>query len=1085
MRVRVLFAVMVFVCVSWGGVLAAESAESQTDYSGDQVFAEPTGEGASLLEGYFECSPYTIDKICMDTTTSTQNYRSGYAFRIAEDVDKFVLSNGSEIERTSGNSILNRVFFDSVDVDGPTITYHMRSTGHFYSISVFSEEHQIVGFSLHFAGPMKLVATEGSTTGTLSGELFVYDDNVNNYSGNRFHYLSAPKGSRIPISLDFTVLYGEKFTADLFDSNFVYKVSNIEVDCDDVIEYPALDGVRIIGPAVVPEDSCIEYRPFAIYANNAISPISGKAQWSCSDSGVGGFNKPDMLATYPLDTTVETTISASYCAGEANRTGELSVTCVPKDEGPTNTSWPMYQANPKHNSYLPVTIDVQSMQELWTTRIGTRGYINRITAADGRVYTSRQGERLDIVDGTTGAVLWSEFFSQNQGSFPSYANGIVYEQIGNSSSDTWLVAYDAKSGENIFKSPHGAQWQNYYAPTPYDGYVYLNGGTYGGCISFDATTGERQWFAELPMYDQWTPAVDGSFVYAYLGDTPSYEAGLYVLDRESGLLAYRIKDPDFFSYAREMYCAPVLGGDGNVFGLDRFISDTVSRIVCFDLQTRSIRYVLEGDYRYQPSVANGILYVINGGVIEARDEINGELLWEYSVEDDFIGEIIATDSHLFAKTSTQTHVISPYTLETVRTYPFVGHMALSDERLYISHENYLTAISAPSSKTLQLLGLEIRGSEEINCYSTESYQAVAVYEGGHEFDVTEEVDWIMDPNMPEGLAIMDPPAKITTFDQVGVTKLAAKYTKNGQSASTVKTIEIVHPEMTYYVDGQVGDDAGYGISEDEPFATIQRAIEEAWDGDTVSVAGGMVYEESIDFLGKAIHVKSSGMPAELFGGALAPVDESVTAASSTSRALTCATFDGYEGRDSVLENFIVSGSMNGIFCGTGSPTIRNCTLVRNGYGLSIWQAGNPLIENCISWGNSIADIYGGGEVRYSCIERGSPGETNITDEPAFVDLAGQDYHLRSERGRYDPAVEKWVLDDVTSPCIDAGDPTANPSDERMPNGGRINMGAYGGMYYASMNEWAMSQDFNRDGIVDMADLAIFASAWLERMDWHE
>jgi hypothetical protein len=41
------------------------------------------------------------------------------------------------------------------------------------------------------------------------------------------------------------------------------------------------------------------------------------------------------------------------------------------------------------------------------------------------------------------------------------------------------------------------------------------------------------------------------------------------------------------------------------------------------------------------------------------------------------------------------------------------------------------------------------------------------------------------------------------------------------------------------------------------------------------------------------------------------------------------------------------------------------------------------------------------------------------------------------------------LDDVTSPCIDAGDPNSPVGDEPEPNGDRINMGAYGGTTEAS------------------------------------
>lgn len=105
--------------------------------------------------------------------------------------------------------------------------------------------------------------------------------------------------------------------------------------------------------------------------------------------------------------------------------------------------------------------------------------------------------------------------------------------------------------------------------------------------------------------------------------------------------------------------------------------------------------------------------------------------------------------------------------------------------------------------------------------------------------------------------------------------------------------------------------------------------------------------------------------------------------------------------------------------------------------------------------------------------------------PMFADAAGGDYHLKSERGRYWPAYDVWVLDDVTSPCVDGGDPAANPGDERMPNGGRINMGTYGGTGYASMSEWPIQEDNNRDGIVNMIDFAMLADKWLQKLDWAE
>jgi len=60
------------------------------------------------------------------------------------------------------------------------------------------------------------------------------------------------------------------------------------------------------------------------------------------------------------------------------------------------------------------------------------------------------------------------------------------------------------------------------------------------------------------------------------------------------------------------------------------------------------------------------------------------------------------------------------------------------------------------------------------------------------------------------------------------------------------------------------------------------------------------------------------------------------------------------------------------------------------------------------------------------------------------------YHLRSGYGRWDG--HQWVYDDVTSFCINAGDPQSDYSNEPLPNGGRINIGAFGNTPFASKGD---------------------------------
>ncbi|MCD6393427.1 MAG: hypothetical protein J7M40_07960, partial [Planctomycetes bacterium] len=97
-----------------------------------------------------------------------------------------------------------------------------------------------------------------------------------------------------------------------------------------------------------------------------------------------------------------------------------------------------------------------------------------------------------------------------------------------------------------------------------------------------------------------------------------------------------------------------------------------------------------------------------------------------------------------------------------------------------------------------------------------------------------------------------------------------------------------------------------------------------------------------------------------------------------------------------------------------------------------------------------------------------------------------DYHLRSQAGRWDKQLKDWVTDEVTSPCIDAGNVDSAIGYEPFPNGGVINMGAYGGTAEASKSyfgaepcETILTGDINGDCMVTVADLAILSRHWLK------
>ncbi len=144
--------------------------------------------------------------------------------------------------------------------------------------------------------------------------------------------------------------------------------------------------------------------------------------------------------------------------------------------------------------------------------------------------------------------------------------------------------------------------------------------------------------------------------------------------------------------------------------------------------------------------------------------------------------------------------------------------------------------------------------------------------------------------------------------------------------------------------------------------------------------------------------------------------------------------------------------------GPGGPslvTIENLTIADNlcpgadpGAVVLIEDSSVIAIRNAIFWnntGSAFATLTGGSyTISYSITSESGTG--NLFANPLFA-AAPSDYHLRSMHGRYTPG--GWVNDAATSPAIDAGDPASDHSLESQPNGGRINLGAYGNTAEAS------------------------------------
>src|ERR1035437_560572 len=171
--------------------------------------------------------------------------------------------------------------------------------------------------------------------------------------------------------------------------------------------------------------------------------------------------------------------------------------------------------------------------------------------------------------------------------------------------------------------------------------------------------------------------------------------------------------------------------------------------------------------------------------------------------------------------------------------------------------------------------------------------------------------------------------------------------------------------------------------------------------------------------------------------------------------------------DSILRNCMLIGNSASVGGGADSCSTYNCSIVGNFATNGVAGLNNGYsIYNCIIYYNTNvttpfypANNSSGYTYRNTCTTPLPLGTGNITNEPAFVNPAGGDYHLQSN-----------------SPCINAGNnayvsTTADLDGNPRIKGGTVDIGAYEYQTPTSVISYAWLQQYGlpTDGTADYAD----------------
>lgn len=132
----------------------------------------------------------------------------------------------------------------------------------------------------------------------------------------------------------------------------------------------------------------------------------------------------------------------------------------------------------------------------------------------------------------------------------------------------------------------------------------------------------------------------------------------------------------------------------------------------------------------------------------------------------------------------------------------------------------------------------------------------------------------------------------------------------------------------------------------------------------------------------------------------------------------------------VIRSNTISGNAGtvggGIYLKDSAVTLTNnlITFSTAGGGIYLSSGTLPTVNYCDVYGNVGGNYVGGAAAGTSCLEA----------DPLYAGADTGDFHLQSTAGHWDGAA--WVVDPVSSPCIDAGDPASAFVNEPEPNGDR-------------------------------------------------
>ncbi|OYV07356.1 MAG: hypothetical protein CFE26_01460 [Verrucomicrobiales bacterium VVV1] len=224
--------------------------------------------------------------------------------------------------------------------------------------------------------------------------------------------------------------------------------------------------------------------------------------------------------------------------------------------------WPTFGGSPAHTGRHPAAIDGCQFMPAWSVEVQNGSALNRAAIAADRAVVVPQGS----------------------GDTPQ------------------LYSLSAATGQQLWATTFGAQWESYEAPAVGEAGIFINGGTYGGMYGFN-TNGSQRFFQSLAQYDRWTPTLANDRLFSWV-------AGIFTEHNPNDGSALWSLNSDWSWNGWSMSTVSAVSGDSAAL-----ISTT--ELLCVDLPTRSIRWRVPSVHRGSPGIADGRVFAIQGNAVRS------------------------------------------------------------------------------------------------------------------------------------------------------------------------------------------------------------------------------------------------------------------------------------------------------------------------------------------------------------------------------------------------------------------------------------------------------------------------------------